>query len=74
MPRVGTLAQPSSNEGSENFRVQIQLFREKYNFTQKALGKKLGYSQRTVSDVETGNRNPSAEFIKAFEDFKQTMH
>jgi transcriptional regulator with XRE-family HTH domain len=73
MPRVGTLSQPSPEDSSDSFGAQVRSFREKQIpiLTQKALGERLGYSQRWISDVETGKAKPSAEFIKAFEDFCQ---
>jgi len=33
-------------------------------FSQKQLGEKLGYSQRTVSDWESGNTEPNIDAIR----------
>ena len=38
--------------------------RKEYKLNQNEFGKKLGYSQRTISDWENGNTEPNIEAIK----------
>jgi transcriptional regulator with XRE-family HTH domain len=71
MPRVGTLLQPSPEDSSDSFGAQVRSFRLRHNLSQKALGEELGYSQRLISDIETGNKSPSAQFVKVFQAFAQ---
>ena len=43
----------------------IRSLRKSRNFSQTELGKRLGFSARTVSDWENGNTEPNIATIKA---------
>ena len=42
---------------------RIKYYREKYNYTQADLGKKLGVSAKTISFWETGERDIGCMYI-----------
>ncbi len=43
---------------------QVILAREKQNMTQKQLAQKIGIKQSNISRLESGNYNPSLEFLQ----------
>ncbi|WP_052397776.1 helix-turn-helix domain-containing protein [Streptomyces sp. NRRL F-5123] len=47
---------------------QIRLWRERAGLSQPQLGKRIGYSDETVSSVERGRRVPQPEFLDATDD------
>ncbi|MFI0775149.1 Scr1 family TA system antitoxin-like transcriptional regulator [Streptomyces sp. NPDC021212] len=44
---------------------QIKLLRERMGWTQKELGKRLGYSEDQIASIERGRRTPQPEFLDA---------
>lgn len=49
--------------------TQIAFLREKYDLTQDELASKLGYSKQTVSNWETGLKNPRMGAIQKIADY-----
>jgi transcriptional regulator with XRE-family HTH domain len=47
---------------------QIKLWREHAGLTQPELGKRIGYSDETVSSIERGRRLPKPDFLDATDD------
>ncbi|MFI0939231.1 helix-turn-helix domain-containing protein [Streptomyces sp. NPDC021020] len=47
---------------------QIKLWRDRAGLTQPELGKRIGYSDETVSSVERGRRTPQPDFLDATDD------
>lgn len=46
----------------------MKQYREKHRLTQGQMGKKLGYSQAFVSELESGAKKPSHETIQHISD------
>ncbi|GAA3643366.1 helix-turn-helix transcriptional regulator [Streptomyces iranensis] len=47
---------------------QVKLLRERSGWTQKELGKRLGYSEDLIASLERGRRTPQPEFLDAADD------
>jgi predicted transcriptional regulator len=70
MPRAGTILSQVS-EKPEDFGKWLRSFRESQQpkITQSELSKGINYSQRLISDIETGKHQPTEEFKNAVKEF-----
>lgn len=48
---------------------RLKMLRQKMNLTQKQLGKKLGLSNKTISNYENGDRQPDNETLLKLAEF-----
>lgn len=48
-----------------NFGESFRKVRVERNMTQNELAEKIGFTQQFISDIELGNRPPSAKILKA---------
>lgn len=70
MPRSGTIERRSQDE-PENFGSSVRSLRQLLGISQTALGKKISYSQRLISDIENGKVEASQAFQDAIAAFKK---
>ncbi|MCL2862242.1 MAG: helix-turn-helix domain-containing protein [Firmicutes bacterium] len=53
----------------KNEKIRLRELREEKNLTQLQLAKELGFSRNTISQYETGTREPDIKTIKKLCDF-----
>lgn len=63
LPSLPEKFEPISAEWFQNLTQEIVAARRKKHLTQKALAKLLGTTQSEISRLETGDANPTAEFL-----------